>query len=106
MDHAGPMARTVADCALMLGAMAGYDPADPTTSVLPVPDYLAALTGEVNGLRAGPLRAHFTDVAPPEVRDAVVAAARTLERAGALVDEVNLAQIPRVPGGAYANAPL
>jgi len=37
MDHAGPMARTVADCALMLGAMAGYDPADPTTSVLPVP---------------------------------------------------------------------
>src|SRR5439155_217946 len=47
MDHAGPMARTVADCALMLGAMAGYDPADPTTSVLPVPDYLAALTGDV-----------------------------------------------------------
>src|SRR5439155_21339216 len=47
MDHAGPMARMVADCALMLGAMAGYDPADPTTSVLPVPDYTAALPGEV-----------------------------------------------------------
>src|SRR5437879_3871128 len=77
MDHAGPMARTVADCALMLGAMAGYDPADPTTSVLPVPDYLAALTGEVKGLRVGLLRAHFTDVAAPEVRDAVVAAKET-----------------------------
>jgi len=106
MDHAGPMARTVADCALMLGAMAGYDPADPTTSVLPVPDYLAALTGEVKGLRVGLLRAHFTDVAAPEVRDAVVAAARTLERAGALVDEVNLAEIPRVSAASFAIVPI
>jgi len=105
MDHAGPMARTVADCALMLGAMAGYDPADPTTSVLPVPDYLAALTGEVKGLRVGLLRAHFTDVAAPEVRDAVVAAARTLERAGALVDEVNLAEVPRVSAASFAIVP-
>src|SRR3989449_7283101 len=86
----------------MLGAMAGYDPADPTTSVLPVPDYLAALTGEVKGLRVGLLRAHFTDVAAPEVRDAVVAAARTLERAGALVDEVNLAEVPRVSAASFA----
>src|SRR5205809_4425062 len=106
MGHAGPMARTVADCALMLGAMAGYDPADPTTSVLPVPDYLAALTGEVKGLRVGLLRAHFTDVAAPEVRDAVVAAARTLERAGALVDEVNLAEIPRVSAASFAIVPI
>jgi aspartyl-tRNA(Asn)/glutamyl-tRNA(Gln) amidotransferase subunit A len=49
MDHAGPMARTAADCALMLGVMAGYDPDDGTTSVLPVPPYLAALNGEVKG---------------------------------------------------------
>ena len=45
MDHVGPMARSAADCAIVLRAMAGYDPADPTTSVLPVPDYGAALTG-------------------------------------------------------------
>src|SRR5205807_10425806 len=96
MDHAGPMARTVADCALMLGAMAGYDPADPTTSVLPVPDYLAALTGEVKGLRVGLLRAHFTDVAAPEVKTAVETAAKQLERAGAVVDEVNLTQVTHV----------
>src|SRR5437773_8015180 len=105
MDHAGPMARMVADCALMLGAMAGYDPAGPTTSVLPVPDYTAALTGEVKGLRVGLLRADCTDVAAPQVRDAVVAAARTLERAGALVDEVNLAEIARVAAASFAIVP-
>jgi aspartyl-tRNA(Asn)/glutamyl-tRNA(Gln) amidotransferase subunit A len=93
MDHVGPMTRSARDCALMLGAIAGYDPADPTTSVLPVPDYGAALTGDVKGLRVGLLRAHFTDVAAPEVRTAVEAAAKQLERAGAVVDEVNLTQV-------------
>jgi aspartyl-tRNA(Asn)/glutamyl-tRNA(Gln) amidotransferase subunit A len=102
MDHAGPMARTVEDCALMLGAMAGYDPADPTTSVLPVPDYAAALTGDVKGLRVGLLRAHFTDVAAPEVRAAVEKAAKTLEQAGAVVDEVNLAEVVHVPSASFA----
>ena len=96
MDHVGPMTRSARDCALMLGAIAGYDPADPTTSVLPVPDYAAALTGEVKGLRVGLLRAHFTDVAAPDVRAAVEAAATQLERAGAVVDEVNLTQITHV----------
>src|SRR5262249_60180128 len=71
MDHVGPMTRTARDSALMLGAIAGYDPSDPTTSVLPVPDYATALTGDVKGLRVGLLRAHFTDVAAPEVRVAV-----------------------------------
>ncbi|PYM35287.1 MAG: hypothetical protein DME15_06770 [Candidatus Rokuibacteriota bacterium] len=102
MDHAGPMARTVEDCALMLRAMAGYDPADPTTSVLPVPDYAAALTGDVRGLRVGLLRAHFTDVATSEVRVAVEKAAKTLEQAGAVVDEVGLAQIEHVPAASFA----
>jgi len=96
MDHVGPMTRTARDSALMLNVIAGYDPADPTTSVLPVPDYTAALTGDVKGLRVGLLRAHFTDVAVPEVRAAVEAAAKQLERAGAVVDDVNLAQVAHV----------
>src|SRR5499433_1299426 len=96
MDHVGPMTRSARDCALVLGAIAGYDPADPTTSVLPVPDYGAALTGDVKGLRVGLLRAHFTDVAAPEVRAAVEAAARQLEGAGAVVDEVNLTHVQHV----------
>jgi aspartyl-tRNA(Asn)/glutamyl-tRNA(Gln) amidotransferase subunit A len=102
MDHVGPMARSARDCALMLGAIAGYDPADRTTSVLPVPDYAAALTGDVKGLRVGLLRAHFTDVATPEVKEAIAAAAKRLEGAGAVVDEVNLTQIAHVATGSAA----
>ena len=102
MDHVGPMARSAADCALMLSAMAGYDPGDPSTSVLPVPDYAAALTGEVKGLRIGLLRSSFLDGAVPEVRAAVEAAAATLAAAGALVDEVSLDTVRHVPGAALA----
>lgn len=102
MDHVGPMTRTVADSALVLGAMAGYDAADPTSSVLPVPDYAAALTGDVRGLRVGLLRAFFLDSATPEVRTAVEAAARALEKAGAVVDEVALPGVRHVAAGALA----
>ena len=102
MDHVGPMARSARDCALMLGAIAGYDPADRTSSVLPVPDYGAALTGDIKGLRVGLLRAHFTDVATPEVKAAIAAAAKQLESAGAIVDEVNLTQLAHVATGSAA----
>ncbi|PYN26754.1 MAG: Asp-tRNA(Asn)/Glu-tRNA(Gln) amidotransferase subunit GatA [Candidatus Rokuibacteriota bacterium] len=102
MDHVGPMTRTARDCALMLNAIAGYDPADPTTSVLPVPDYTAALRGDVKGLRVGLLCAHFTDVATAEVRAAVEAAAEQLERAGAILDEVNLAGVLHVAAASSA----
>ena len=102
MDHVGPMTRTARDCALMLNAIAGYDPADPTTSVPPVPDYTAALRGDVKGLRVGLLCAHFTDVATAEVRAAVEAAAEQLERAGAILDEVNLAGVLHVAAASSA----
>jgi aspartyl-tRNA(Asn)/glutamyl-tRNA(Gln) amidotransferase subunit A len=102
MDHVGPMTRTVADSALMLGAMAGYDPADPSTSVLPVPDYLTALTGNVKGLRVGLLRSFFLDGAAPAVRAAVEAAATTLAAAGAVVDEVKLERVDLAGAGSLA----
>jgi aspartyl-tRNA(Asn)/glutamyl-tRNA(Gln) amidotransferase subunit A len=101
MDHVGPMTRTAADSALMLTAMAGYDPGDASTSVLPVPDYAAALTGEVKGLRVGLLRA-FLDDAAPEVAAAVEAAAATLAGAGAVVDDVRLERLALVPAAATA----
>jgi aspartyl-tRNA(Asn)/glutamyl-tRNA(Gln) amidotransferase subunit A len=102
MDHVGPMTRTAADCALMLGAMAGYDPADASTSVLPVPDYAAALTGDLKGLRVGLLRGFFLEGATPEVRAAVEAAAATLARAGAVVDELSLEHMALVPAASTA----
>jgi aspartyl-tRNA(Asn)/glutamyl-tRNA(Gln) amidotransferase subunit A len=102
MDHVGPMTRTVADGALMLGVMAGYDPADASTSVLPVPDYLAALTGKVNGLRVGVLGPFFLAGATPAVRTAVEAAAKTLAAAGAIVDEVKLERVSLAGAGSLA----
>ena len=102
MDHVGPMTRNAADSALALGAMAGYDAADPTTSVLPVPDYMAALTGDVRGVRVGLLRSFFLDGAVADVRTAVETAARALEKAGAIVDEVALPGVRHVAAGALA----
>jgi aspartyl-tRNA(Asn)/glutamyl-tRNA(Gln) amidotransferase subunit A len=101
MDHVGPMARTALDCALMLGAVAGYDPADATTSVLPVPDYAAALTGNVKGLRVGVLRS-FVDGAAPAVSDALAQVLRTFESLGAKVDDVALEHLVHVAPGSFA----
>ncbi|MBI1737053.1 MAG: amidase [Candidatus Rokubacteria bacterium] len=102
MDHVGPMARSAADCALMLGAIAGYDPADASTSVLPVPDYRAALTGDIKGLRVGLLRRSFLDASVADVAGAVEQAARMLASLGADVDEVALDRMPHVAAASYA----
>jgi aspartyl-tRNA(Asn)/glutamyl-tRNA(Gln) amidotransferase subunit A len=93
LDHVGPMCRSAADCALMLGAMAGYDPRDPSTSVLPVPDYSAALTGQVQGLRIGLLRRFFLESAGAPQRQAVEQAVKTLVGLGASVRDVTLEQM-------------
>ncbi|SOD89812.1 aspartyl/glutamyl-tRNA(Asn/Gln) amidotransferase subunit A [Caenispirillum bisanense] len=53
LDQAGPMTRTVRDAAIMLGAMAGFDPKDSTSANIPVPDFEAALSGDVRGLKVG-----------------------------------------------------
>jgi aspartyl-tRNA(Asn)/glutamyl-tRNA(Gln) amidotransferase subunit A len=102
LDHVGPMCRSAADCALMLGAMAGYDPRDPSTSVLPVPDFAAALTGQVRGLRIGLLRRSFLESAGAPQRQAVEQAVKALETLGASVREVTLEQMRYAAGAAAA----
>jgi aspartyl-tRNA(Asn)/glutamyl-tRNA(Gln) amidotransferase subunit A len=102
MDHVGPMARTAADCARLLTAMAGFDPADPSTSRRPVPDYAAALTGDIRGLRVGLLDGFFVDETDGPVRAAVEAAARALGAQGAVVDRVTLATVRDVAAAAFA----
>jgi Asp-tRNA(Asn)/Glu-tRNA(Gln) amidotransferase A subunit family amidase len=91
LDTAGPLGRTVEDCALVLEIIAGHDPRDPLTARRPVPAYRAALTGEVRGLRVGMIRelTHGGET-DPEVRDAVVAATGVLGGLGARVDEVSV----------------
>src|SRR5499427_5842023 len=102
MDHVGPMCRTAADCALMLGAMAGYDPRDPTTSVLPVPDYAAALTGVVKGLRIGVIKPFFMDSSAASTRRAVEQAVKVLEGLGASVQDVALDKVKIAAGASTA----
>ncbi len=67
LDQAGPMARDVRDCAILLEAMAGFDPKDSTSLDLPVPDWEAALTGDLRGKRVGMPREYRLDGMDPEI---------------------------------------
>jgi len=90
MDHVGPMARTVRDCALLLAAIAGHDPRDPASAAEPVPDYLADLETGARGLRVGLPRRYFYDQVHDEVLAAVEAAADLLRSEGAEVRDVDI----------------
>lgn len=102
MDHAGPMTRTVADSALMLQAMAGYDPKDASSSPIPVPNYLGDLEKGVKGLRVGIPKGGFFEALDPEVGEAVHAAIGVLRKLGARVGEVSLPHIHHTPGVSFA----
>ncbi|WP_295046613.1 amidase, partial [uncultured Paracoccus sp.] len=67
LDQAGPMTKTVRDAAIMLGAMASVDPQDSTSADRPVPDYEAALTGDIRGKRIGIPREYRVDGMPAEI---------------------------------------
>jgi aspartyl-tRNA(Asn)/glutamyl-tRNA(Gln) amidotransferase subunit A len=90
LDHAGPMTRTVADAALMLQVIAGHDSHDPTTRTAVVPDYAAALTGDIQGVRLGIPQEFYFEQLDVEVGESVRAAIQTLERSGARVEEVSM----------------
>ena len=89
LDHPGPMTRTVEDCALVMNAIAGYDPNDPASADLPVPDYAKALTGDVRGLRVGVPKEYFEVPIDPQVERAVRKAIDVLGELGATVTEVS-----------------
>jgi aspartyl-tRNA(Asn)/glutamyl-tRNA(Gln) amidotransferase subunit A len=90
LDHVGPMARTVADVALMLRIVAGHDPLDATSSQRPVPDYVASLAPPVRGLRAGLPDHHFFEGLDPEVEHAVGEAVRVVEGLGVRMKSVRV----------------
>lgn len=89
-DHIGPMTRTVRDCALMLQVMAGYDPLDPSTVPVPVPDYTEHLGKDVRGLRIGVPANHYFEMLDPEVEAAVRQAIVALEALGMTSRKVSL----------------
>ena len=91
MDAAAPMTKTIEDCALVLGAIAGYDEKDPYTSRRPVPDYTASLGHGVEGLRIGLIRElHQSPDMHPEVRQAVEASLETFRSLGADIQQVSI----------------
>ncbi len=98
VDHVGPMARRVELVAAALQAVAGYDPLDPRQrgEVPETIDVMTGLDAGVKGLRIGVLREGFAEPIQPEIADAVHAAVRVLERAGATVSEVSVPEHARM----------
>ena len=89
-DHIGPMTRSVSDSALVLQAIAGYDPLDPSTVPVPVPDYRERVGQDLSGLKAGLPSNYFFDLVDPEVESSVRNAIAALQELGVEVREVNL----------------
>ena len=91
LDQGGPMARTAEDCALLLGAMAGFDPNDSTSIDRPVDDYAAAVGAtELRGLKVGLPAEYFGEGMAAGVRSAVEQAAGTLRELGAELVDISL----------------
>jgi aspartyl-tRNA(Asn)/glutamyl-tRNA(Gln) amidotransferase subunit A len=106
LDQGGPMARTAEDCALLLAAMAGFDPNDSTSVERPVDDYTGALgAGDLNGLKIGLPREYFGEGMSAGVRAAVEAAAEQLRALGAETREVSLPHTEAALSAYYVVAP-
>ena len=90
LDQVGPVTRDVTDCAIMLGAVAGYDPRDSTSVNLPVPDYRSALGHDIKGMKIGLPREYFIAGLDPEVKKALDEAIATYTRLGAQFREITL----------------
>lgn len=99
LDHAGPLTRTVEDCALLMNVLAGYDSADPACQDRPVPNYASGLGKPLRGLRLGVCRNHFFEHNHPDVERAVERAIADLAEQGATVHDF---RIPRLEYGLAA----
>lgn len=90
LDQIGPFARTVEDAAILLGAIASHDPRDSTSLSDAVPDYRAALTGDIRGVRVGIPEEYFVQGMDADVEAAVRAAIVTLAELGAIIVPISL----------------
>jgi aspartyl-tRNA(Asn)/glutamyl-tRNA(Gln) amidotransferase subunit A len=90
LDQAGPITRSVRDAAIMLGVMAGYDPKDSTSVDVPVPDYEAALSGGVKGLKVGIPKEYRMEGMPEEIEKLWQQGIEWLKNEGAEIVDVSL----------------
>jgi len=100
-DHAGPLTRTVEDAAIVLNAIAGYDPADPTSVRTPVVDATAGLGEGIRGLRIGVPRGYFFERLEDEVATALERALAELTRLGAELRDVEIPGAAQAVGGVF-----
>jgi aspartyl-tRNA(Asn)/glutamyl-tRNA(Gln) amidotransferase subunit A len=94
-DACGPMARTVEDAAIMMGVMAGYDPADISSVQRPATDYTREINAGISGVRIGWVRSwyHGDPSCHPDIPPAIERAMQSLEQAGAIVEEIELSDL-------------
>jgi aspartyl-tRNA(Asn)/glutamyl-tRNA(Gln) amidotransferase subunit A len=90
LDHVGPLTKSVEDAAIMLAAIAGPDPNDPSASSRPLPDYRKEMRGSIRGLRLGVPRRYFFEHVDPEIQKLVSEAIRQLESMGTTTVEVDI----------------
>jgi aspartyl-tRNA(Asn)/glutamyl-tRNA(Gln) amidotransferase subunit A len=95
-DNVGPLTRTARDCARVMSVIAGHDPRDPTSAREPVPDYEAALTGDIRGQRIGVPTNVFFDDADAEVTAAIEQALSVLQARGAVITRLALPMMDAV----------
>ncbi|MBQ53315.1 MAG: Asp-tRNA(Asn)/Glu-tRNA(Gln) amidotransferase GatCAB subunit A [Pseudomonadaceae bacterium] len=105
LDQGGPLARTAEDCALMLQAMAGFDPKDSTSVDQPLDDYLAALTQPLKGLRVGLPKEYFSAGLDSRIADTVMAVVEQLKALGATVKDISLPNTQNAIAAYYVIAP-
>jgi aspartyl-tRNA(Asn)/glutamyl-tRNA(Gln) amidotransferase subunit A len=101
LDHPGPMARTVADAAITLGFMAGYDPKDPCSQDVPVEDYYSGLTGDIRGVRVGVPDTFYFEQIEPEVKASVETAIDGLKDLGAEVRPVHIPDLDKAAAATF-----
>ncbi len=105
LDQAGPMTKTVRDSAIMLGAMAGHDPKDSTSAELAVPDFEAALTGDIRGKKIGLPKEYRMDGMPAEIEKLWADGADMLRDAGAEIVDISLPHTKYALPAYYVIAP-
>ncbi|SFR43038.1 Asp-tRNA(Asn)/Glu-tRNA(Gln) amidotransferase subunit GatA [Litoreibacter janthinus] len=105
LDQAGPMTKSVRDAAIMLGAMAGHDPKDSTSAELAVPDFEAALTGDIRGKKIGIPKEYRMDGMPAEIEQLWADGTAMLKDAGAEIVDITLPHTKYALPAYYVVAP-
>ena len=105
LDQAGPMTKSVRDAAIMLGAMAGHDPKDSTSADLPLPDFEAALTGDIRGKKIGIPKEYRMDGMPEEIGKLWAEGTAMMRDAGAEIVDISLPHTKYALPAYYVIAP-